>query len=79
MINQLGNLHEAGQQLAEARERAARAETEARFLRERLADVRREMEEIPHPASGAPAPPPDEPEPAWAYLYRRWSARKRRR
>src|SRR3970282_1312266 len=40
MLLQLGNLHEAGQQLAEARERAARAETEAVFLRERLAEMR---------------------------------------
>ncbi len=40
MLNQLGNLHEAGQQLAEARERAAKAETEAVFLRERLAEMR---------------------------------------
>lgn len=40
MLMQLGNLHEAGQQLAEARERAAKAETEARFLRERLAEIR---------------------------------------
>ncbi len=40
MLNQLGNLHEAGQQLAEARERAAKAETESRFLRERLAEIR---------------------------------------
>ena len=40
MLHQLGNLHEAGQQLAEARERAARAETEASFLRERLAEMR---------------------------------------
>ncbi len=40
MLIQLGNLHEAGQQLAEARERAARAETEASFLRERLAELR---------------------------------------
>jgi hypothetical protein len=40
MLIQLGNLHEAGQQLAEARERAARAETEAAFLRERLAEMR---------------------------------------
>jgi len=40
MLNQLGNLHEAGQQLAEARERAAKAETEATFLRERLAEIR---------------------------------------
>ena len=43
ILVQLGNLHEAGQQLAEAKERAARAETEARFLRERLADLRAEM------------------------------------
>lgn len=40
MLLQLGNLHEAGQQLAEARERAAKAETEARFLREQLAELR---------------------------------------
>ena len=40
MLIQLGNLHEAGQQLAEARERAARAETEVHFLRERLAEIR---------------------------------------
>lgn len=40
MLTQLGNLHEAGQQLAEARERAAKAETEAAFLRDRLAEMR---------------------------------------
>lgn len=44
VLNQLGNLHEAGQQLAEARERAAKAETEARFLKERLAEMRSELE-----------------------------------
>lgn len=44
MLNQLGNLHEAGQQLAEARERAAKAETESQFLKERLADLREELE-----------------------------------
>lgn len=44
MLLQLGNLHEAGQQLAEARERAAKAETEAQFLRERLAELRAERE-----------------------------------
>ena len=43
MLNQLGNLHEAGQQLAEARERAAKAETEALFLRERLAEMREDV------------------------------------
>jgi hypothetical protein len=49
MLLQLGNLHQAGQQLAEARERAARAETEATFLRERLAELR-----------GPPGPPPED-------------------
>lgn len=49
MLNQLGNLHEAGQQLAEARERAAKAETEARFLKERLTDLRHELETAKQP------------------------------
>ncbi|MFV2040247.1 MAG: hypothetical protein ACC660_08380 [Acidimicrobiales bacterium] len=40
VLDQLSNLHQAGQDLAEARERAARAETEALFLREQLADLR---------------------------------------
>ncbi len=40
MLNQLGNLHEAGQQLAKASERAAKAETEVKFLRERLGELR---------------------------------------
>ena len=40
VLDQLGNLHQAGQELAEARERAARAETESQFLRERLAELR---------------------------------------
>jgi hypothetical protein len=44
LLAQLGNLHQAGQQLAEARERAARAETEASFLRERLAELRQERD-----------------------------------
>ena len=44
LLGQLGNLHEAGQQLAEARERAAKAETEAEFLRERLRDMRKRAE-----------------------------------
>jgi DNA-binding transcriptional MerR regulator len=48
VLNQLGNLHEAGQQLAEARERAAKAETEAYFLKERLADLRKELDETRH-------------------------------
>lgn len=46
LMDQLGNLHEAGLQLAEARERAAKAETEASFLRERLAEMRTERDEL---------------------------------
>jgi hypothetical protein len=46
MLSQLGNLHEAGQQLAEARERAAKAETEAIFLRERLKEFRSQMSDV---------------------------------
>jgi hypothetical protein len=46
VLNQLGNLHQAGQQLAEARERAARAETESAFFKERLREVRAELEEL---------------------------------
>jgi hypothetical protein len=44
LMDQLGNLHDAGLRLAEARERAAKAETEAAFLRERLAEMRAERE-----------------------------------
>jgi hypothetical protein len=46
LMDQLGNLHEAGQLLAEARERAAKAETEAVFLRERLSEMRGERDEL---------------------------------
>lgn len=45
MLDQLGNLHEAGQQLAEASARAAKAETEAEFLRERVSELRRRLQE----------------------------------
>jgi len=61
MLMQLGNLHEAGQQLAEARERAARAETEALFLRERLSELRGEMAATVE--AGPPAPPARAAEP----------------
>ncbi|MFQ5557411.1 MAG: hypothetical protein ACE5GB_07885, partial [Acidimicrobiales bacterium] len=61
-----GNLHEAGQQLADARERAARAETEVTFLRERLAELRSRLpldEPWQHssvePTDPAPPEPPD--------------------
>ena len=73
VMDQLGNLHQAGQMLAEARERAARAETEAAFLRERLTEMRRERDllrrrpPVPEPptrrwwhALRRPGPPPQE-------------------
>ena len=75
MLLQLGNLHQAGQQLAEARERAARAETEAAFLRERLTEMR------VAPTQGPPAAPVQdetpiaaEPEPAQPAKMPRFSA-----
>jgi hypothetical protein len=46
LMDQLGNLHEAGMHLADARERAAKAETEATFLRERLSEMRTERDEL---------------------------------
>jgi len=58
LLSQLGNLHEAGQQLAEARERAARAETEASFLRERLAEMRRERDGLQQRLEDAPGAAP---------------------
>ena len=78
MLNQLGNLHEAGQQLADARERAAKAETEVQFLRERLTELRTKTEtaaadlETPEPE----AAPVEEIEPLWVDLYRRWKRRR---
>ncbi len=44
VLKQLGNLHEANQLMAESRERAAKAEAEAEFLREKLKDTREELE-----------------------------------
>ncbi len=94
MLMQLGNLHEAGQQLAEARERAAKAETEAAFLRERLAEMRTAAEppavaterdaSPPAAAEEAPAPPPAASPPSpvagiWEYALTRWRHRRRRR
>ena len=62
MLNQLGNLHEAGQQLAEARERAAKAETESKFLRERLAEMR-EVASRQSPVASHQSPVADPPDP----------------
>ncbi|MBU1227209.1 MAG: helix-turn-helix domain-containing protein [Actinobacteria bacterium] len=57
LLDQLGNLHEAGQMLAEARERAAKAETEVVFLRERLAEIRAERDGLRiGPSAGAAEP-----------------------
>ena len=65
LLGQLGNIHEAGQQLAEARERMGRAETENVFLKERIRDLRAQLEKdetplvIDPPASDQrEAPPP---------------------
>jgi hypothetical protein len=59
ILLQLGNLHEAGQQLAEARERAAKAETQAAFLRERLGELREELAQARAPSEPPPAEQPD--------------------
>jgi len=78
MLMQLGNLHEAGQQLADARERAAKAETEATFLRERLAELRRETRppEPNRPQSPVTAEQ-DRPETMLRYVLRGWRDRRR--
>ena len=88
MLMQLGNLHEAGQQLAEARERAARAETETLFLREQLKELRARRQEAeplvdegPEPTTQTPPSTP-EAEPTSSrvsflrYVYRGWRSRR---
>jgi hypothetical protein len=65
LMDQLGNLHQAGQQLAEARERAARAETEASFLRERLAELRTERDGLRNRLGEPPADGPAEEQPGF--------------
>lgn len=85
MLNQLGNLHEAGQQLAEARERAAKAETESKFLKERLAELRVELEQAQEPLAEPeePARPDEAGSSSAASLVRKaylsWRAERRRR
>ena len=84
VLNQLGNLHEAGQQLAEARERAAKAETEAAFLRERLAELRSQLDTpVPEPPSSTPPtqPPPKPPtrRSPWSAVGGVWTAIRRPR
>ena len=45
VLSQLGNLHESSQLMAEARERAAKAEAEADFLREKLKNTRQQLDD----------------------------------
>jgi len=56
ILDQLGHLHQAGQELAEARERAAKAETEAAFLREQLADARAQAKKTPKRSAASATP-----------------------
>ena len=81
MLNQLGNLHEAGQQLAEARERAVKAETEARFLRDRLSELRSDRAVVPpSPPADEPSPPEEAavpPEKVWQFFVRRFRDRNK--
>ena len=61
VLEQLGNLHQAGQDLAAARERAARAETEVQFLKEQLAEAKKAAKPAPEPRAPRPAPSPEAP------------------
>lgn len=82
MLTQLGNLHEAGRDLADARERAARAETEAEFLRDRVHDLRDRLAAAEAPPSTAPETDTTAAGPAASLVrstYTRWRARRRPR
>ena len=46
VVKQLGNIHEASQNMAEARERAAKAEAENNFLREKIINLKEDIEII---------------------------------
>ena len=56
ILEQIGNIHEAGQQVADARERAARAETENEFLRSQIADLKAKNQTTPRAADRAEPP-----------------------
>jgi len=75
LLGQLGNLHEAGQQLADARERAAKAETEAEFLRERLREMRKRVEDAELALDLVDHRPPQPPPPVAIVGWRRWRSR----
>jgi len=80
MLDQLGNLHAAGQELAEARERAAKAETTSDFLREQLREARERLERAETAATGSTGPeahpaPVEPQEPStrrWSGFLDRW-------
>lgn len=76
ILEQVGHVHEAGQQLADARERAARAETENEFLREQLRDLKAQKRSPRRPA--APATEPTPPDPTAAVVPPAGNARLRR-
>ena len=77
ILRQLGNLHDAGQQLADARERAAKAETESTFLKERLRDVRDQAQRLQAEIDDTPEPEP-EPLPGFGeWFVRRWLERRK--
>ncbi|MFP4552485.1 MAG: hypothetical protein ACLFRT_01395, partial [Actinomycetota bacterium] len=76
----------AGQQLAEARERAAKAETESQFLKERLADLREELEktrstetEKAEEPSHQPSPQPPSTISLARKIYNGWRSKRRNR
>ena len=64
ILEQVGNLHEAGQELADAKERAAKAETENTFLRDQLRELKAERGTRRRPAAPARPEAGPEPEPA---------------
>ena len=72
MLMQLGNLHAAGQELAEARERAAKAETEAQFLRERVADLRQSRDQLLAGAGTTPGTVPRQAATPQPHSWYRW-------
>lgn len=76
ILEQVGHVHEAGQQLADARERAARAEAENEFLREQLRDLKAQKRAPRRPA--APATQPTPPDPTAAVVPPAGNARLRR-
>ena len=76
ILEQIGNIHEAGQQLADARERAARAETENNFLRDQLADLKARQRPTPGvttkpPTAESTDPGPDDTPSSTARTVRR--------